>query len=176
MDSYTKLARKTIETYFKNGKIINTPANLPEEMLDKKAGVFVSFKKGKELRGCIGTFLPAYKNMAQEIIQNTIASATEDPRFLPINKKEINDLKISIDILSEPQQVPANEINRLDPKKYGILVRSQDGLRSGLLLPDLEGVETIEEQLSIACQKAGINKDAENFIVYKFTVQRHEEK
>ncbi len=176
MDPYIKLTKQTIETYLKTGKIIMLPADLPAEMINKRAGVFICFKNKKELRGCIGTFLPVYENIAQEIIQNTIAAATQDPRFLPVNGSELKDLKVSIDILSEPQELQDEEINQLDPKKYGAMVKSEDGLRTGLLLPDLEGVETIEEQISIACQKAGINEYTENFTVYKFTVERHEEK
>jgi len=176
MDPYIKLAKETIKHYLLTKKVIEAPKDLPVEMLKKRSGVFICFKNKGELRGCIGTFLPVYENISQEIIQNTISAATADPRFLPVNASEINHLKITIDILSEPVRIADEEINQLNPKKYGIVVKSEDGYRSGLLLPDLEGVDTVAEQVSIACQKAGIDEYAENFTVYKFTVERHEEK
>lgn len=176
MDSYIKLAKQTIKEYLQTGEVIDVPADIPSKILEQRAGVFICFKKGKELRGCIGTFLPTRMNLAQEIIQNTISAATQDNRFLPVTAKEVDDLKITIDVLSEPVEVEEKERKKLDAKKYGILVRSVDGLSSGLLLPNLDGVETSEEQILIACQKAGIDPYTEDFIIYKFTVERHEEK
>ncbi len=164
-----KLARKAIEEYVKYGRIIPPPP--PEEMtpeMRKKAGVFVSLKKHGELRGCIGTFLPTRKNVAEEIIYNAIAAATEDPRFPPVREDELDELDISVDILSEPE--PVESLSQLDPKRYGIIVES--GWKRGLLLPDLEGVDTVEQQLSIAMAKAGISPK-EPIKVYRFTVQRY---
>jgi AmmeMemoRadiSam system protein A len=176
MDIYIKLAKETIKNYLLTKKTLNVPKDLPEELLAKRAGVFICFKNKGELRGCIGTFLPVYANIAEEIINNTIAAATQDHRFIPVSAVELDQLKITIDILSESVRIEDEEINQLDPKIYGIVVKSEDGYKTGLLLPDLEGVDTVEEQVSIACQKAGIDHYAENFFVYKFTVTRHEEK
>lgn len=170
-DPYVKLARYTLETYVKEGVVPPLPEDLPKEMLKQKAGVFVSIKKGGQLRGCIGTFLPTRKNIAEEIQRNAISAGCEDPRFYPVEKDELPELEYSVDILTEP--VPVYSIDELDPKKYGILVRK--GYRSGLLLPDLEGVDTVEQQLRIALAKAGIRLD-EDYQIYKFQVERHEEK
>lgn len=172
MDSYVKLAKNTIETYVKTGKTISPPEDLPEEMLTKKAGTFVSVhKKDGSLRGCIGTFLSTKENIAQEIIANAI-SASHDPRFLPISEEELSDLIYSVDVLSEPKLVPSNY--PLNPKKYGLLVISPDG-RKGLLLPDIPGVETAEEQIAICKRKAGISPEEEvEFQI--FQVERHEKK
>ncbi|MCX6746090.1 MAG: AmmeMemoRadiSam system protein A [Candidatus Parcubacteria bacterium] len=175
MDPYIKLAKETIKHYLLTKKTIEVPEDLPAEMLNKRAGVFICFKNKGELRGCIGTFLPVYENIADEIIQNTISAATRDHRFLPVHVSELKDLKITIDILAEPVRIEDEEINQLNAKKFGVVVKSEDGLRTGLLLPDLEGVDTVEDQISIASQKAGIDPLVENFHVYKFTVKRHEE-
>ncbi len=166
MDPLVKLAKDAVETYVKTGKIIEPPENMPEEW-KVQAGVFVSLKKNRQLRGCIGTISPATKSLAHEVIRNAIAAATEDPRFMPVTEEELPELTYSVDILSKPEKV--KDLNELDPKKYGVIVSK--GLRKGLLLPDLEGVNTVAEQLSIALMKAGIRED-EEFEVYKFTVKR----
>jgi len=172
MDFYTKLAREAIKTYLETGKKIEVLENLPQEMLEEKAGVFVSLynKEDHSLRGCIGTFLPTKKNIAQEIISNAISAATRDPRFFPLNKEEIDNIKISVDVLSKPEII--KNVKELDPKKYGILIKTEDG-RSALLLPDLEGVDTVKKQISITCRKGGIDPSIEKIIIYKFTVERH---
>ena len=160
-----ELARKAVEKYIKEGKIIK-PENLTDEMKER-AGVFVSIKKRGELRGCIGTFEPTRKNVAEEIIYNAISSATRDPRFPPITEDELPELEYSVDILSKPE--PAS-IDELEPKKYGIIVES--GVKRALLLPDLEGVETVEQQIDICRMKAGISPD-EPIKIYKFEVRRY---
>lgn len=171
MDWYTKLTQQTIETYLKENRLIEPPKDLPKEMLKNKAGVFVSIhKKNGELRGCIGTFLPTKENIAQEIIHNAISAAFHDARFYPIQKNELGDLEISVDVLSKPELI--DSIDKLDVKRYGIIVKADDG-RTGLLLPDIEGVNSIDEQILIACQKAGINPAKEKFALYRFTVERH---
>ena len=165
--AYVKLARETIENYVKQGKIITPPPNLPEEMINQKTGVFVSLKKFGDLRGCIGTFMPTQKNIAQEVIKNAISAAVDDPRFSPVNVSELEDLSISVDVLSAPEEV--KDISQLDPKKYGVIVSS--GYKKGLLLPDLEGVDTVEYQIEIAKRKAGIYPD-EKVKLYRFEVKR----
>ncbi len=171
-DLYLDLAQKTVEEYVKTEKIISPPDNLPREMMTKRAGVFTSIHtKSGELRGCIGTFLPCQKCLAQEIIHNAIGAATQDPRFPPVTENELSDLIYSVDILSEPKPVTA--ISRLNPKTYGLIVSTADG-RRGLLLPDLEGVNSVEQQVEICKQKAGISED-EKVSFQSFTVERHQE-
>jgi len=171
MDAYVQLAKQTIETYIKNGKKIQPPADLPKELLEKKAGVFVSLHKKTDhsLHGCIGTFLPTQENIAAEIIENAISSATRDPRFMPLTEKELADLEINVDVLSEP--APVKDVKELDPKKYGVIVKTADG-RAGLLLPDI-GVETVNEQISICCRKGDINPSNDKLMIFRFTVERH---
>ena len=166
--AYVKLARETIENYIKHGKIITPPLSLPEEMINQKAGVFVSLKKFGDLRGCIGTFMPTQENIAQEIIKNAISAAVDDPRFSLVNASELDDLTISVDVLTAPEEV--KDISQLDPKKYGVIVSS--GYKKGLLLPDLEGVDTVEYQIEIAKRKAGIYPD-EKVKLYRFEVKRY---
>ncbi len=166
MDPLVKLAKDAIETYVKTGKIIEPPEDIPEEW-KIRAGAFVSIKKNRQLRGCIGTIYPTTENLVHEVIRNAIAAATEDPRFLPVTEDELSELTYSVDVLSSPEKV--RDLNELDPRKYGIIVSK--GMRKGVLLPDLEGVNTVAEQLSIALMKAGIRED-EDFEVYKFTVKR----
>jgi len=166
--AYVKLARETIENYIKQGKIITPPLGLPEEMINQKAGIFVSLKKFDDLRGCIGTFMPTQENIAWEIIKNAISAATADPRFPPVKVHELGDLTISVDVLSAPEEV--NDISLLDPKKYGVIVSS--GYKKGLLLPDLDGVDTVQYQIDIAKRKAGIYPD-EKVKLYRFEVERY---
>ena len=161
-----ELARKAIEAYVKEGKKIFPPKDLSPE-LKEKAGVFVSLHKGDQLRGCIGTFLPTKKNVAEEIISNAIESSTRDPRFPPVTEDEITELEISVDVLTKPQ--PVLNMNELDPKKWGIIVSSSG--RRGLLLPDLEGVDTAEKQIEICRRKAWLGDD-EPITIEKFQVRR----
>ncbi len=163
-----KLAERAIEEYVRHGRVIDPPPE--EEMtpeMKREAGAFVSIKKRGNLRGCIGTFLPTQKNVAMEVIKNAIAAATQDPRFPPVTEDELDELEVSVDVLSTPE--PVDDISQLDPKKYGVIVES--GWRRGLLLPDLEGVDTVRQQLAIAMAKAGINP-GEPVKVYRFTVER----
>ena len=132
------------------------------------AGVFVSLKKHGELRGCIGTFEPTRPNVALEIIHNAISAATRDPRFPPVEAHELSEIGYSVDILTKPEAV--SDTKDLDPKRYGVIVES--GWKKGLLLPDLEGVDTVEYQLSIAKQKAGIGEE-EPVRIYRFMVKRY---
>ena len=166
--AYVRLARETIENYIKQGKIITPPLDLPEEMINQKAGVFVSLKKNGNLRGCIGTFLPTQGSIAQEIIKNAISSAVDDPRFSPVIASELGDLTISVDVLSPPEEI--YDVSELDPEKYGVIVSS--GYKKGLLLPDLKGVDTAEEQVDIAKRKAGIYP-GEKVKLYRFEVKRY---
>ena len=170
MHALVFLAKKTVETFIKKGEIISPPEDLPKEFLEKKAGTFVTIEKNGNLRGCIGTYLPTRENIAQEIIQNAIAAATEDYRFGPIQEKELSSLSYTVYILSEPELV--RDIKELDPQKYGIIVKTET--KTGLLLPDLEGVDTIEQQLSITCQKGGIDPEKDHIIIYRFTAKKYQ--
>ena len=167
MHPVVRLAKEAVETYIKEGKVIKAPSELAPEMRGR-AGVFVSIHKFGELRGCIGTFEPSRENIAEEIIANAISSATRDPRFLPIAPGELKDLEYSVDILSSPEPVESKE--ELDPKKYGVIVES--GPRRGLLLPDLEGVDSVDQQIEICRYKAGIDP-SEPVKLYRFTVKRY---
>ena len=170
-NAFVYLARQTIEHYLETGKVLEVPTNLSKELLTKRAGIFVSLhKKSGELRGCIGTFLPTMPSVAQEIIKNALAAAFNDPRFPPVTGNELKNLVFKVDILSQPK--PARE-KELDPKKYGLIIFAPDG-RRGLLLPNLPGVDTPEQQLEICCQKAGISP-REKIRLQTFTVDRHSE-
>lgn len=171
MDDYVILAHQAIKEYIKTEKKLEISSSLPREMLAKEAGVFVSLHKKSDhaLRGCIGSYLPNKKNIAEEIISNAISAAFKDPRFNPLTENELDDLAINVDILSKPALV--KDIKGLDPKKYGLLVKNQNN-QSGLLLPDI-GIATVEEQISLCCQKGGINPKNDQLELYRFTVERH---
>jgi len=177
------LTKQTVETYINERKIISPLENLPEEFLKKRSGTFVTIEKNGNLRGCIGTYLPTRENIAEEVIYNAIAAATEDYRFGPIKREELPELSYTVYILNEPELIKDSNpptalplvckrapLKELDPKKYGIIVKTET--KTGLLLPDLEGVDTIEQQLSITCQKGGIDPTQEKILIYKFTVEK----
>ena len=166
MSPLAKLAKETVETCVKEDKILQPGEPTPE--MREKAGVFVSIHKLGGLRGCIGTFEPQKDNVAEEIITNAISSATRDPRFPPIAPSELEDLTYNVDVLTTPE--PIDSKDQLDPKKYGVIVEC--GFRRGLLLPDLEGVDSVDYQLNICRQKAGIAPD-EPIKLYRFEVRRY---
>jgi AmmeMemoRadiSam system protein A len=176
MNEYVKLAKDTIETYIKTGKKMEIPKDLPKEFYNERKGVFVTIYKksannhNKALRGCIGTFAPTKENIAQEIIDNAISAATCDWRFGPTTEEELNDLLYEVSLLNPPERI--NSIENLNPKTYGVIVKSADG-KTGLLLPDIEGVKTPEHQIAIACQKAGIDAQKEKIELYRFTVEKY---
>ena len=167
-DEYVNLARQSLEYYVKNNSPMSMPDGLPAKMLNTAAGTFISVHKNGQLRGCIGTFLPTKDNVAQEIMANAISAATRDPRFNPITEDELKWLDINVDVLSEPEAI--DSIDELDVKKYGVIVES--GYKRGLLLPDLDGVDTVEEQVDIARRKGGIGP-SEKIKLYRFEVVRH---
>lgn len=169
-DAYVRLARMTIEEYVNyNKKVVPEDLDLPEEMISNRAGVFVSIKNESGLRGCIGTTgVGVSKNIANEIVRNAIQAATNDPRFPSIEPWELEDLSITVDILHKSE--PVKDRSNLDPNTYGVIVTS--GHKRGLLLPNLEGIETPDQQINIALKKAGISK-SEDYTVEKFRVTRH---
>lgn len=164
------LARKAVEKYIVAGEEIEINEKELPEILKKEAGVFVTLKKNGSLRGCMGTFRPVQKNAAYEIISNAMTAAENDPRFPELRKEELTEISISVDILSEPELI--NDKSKLEPKKYGVLVKG--GHQTGLLLPDLEGIDTVEKQLDVAKRKAGL-KGSTEVDIYRFTVSRFKE-
>ncbi|MDD7363420.1 MAG: AmmeMemoRadiSam system protein A [Peptoniphilus sp.] len=168
-DDYVALARKSVETYVTTKEACDVPKDLPEEMLNRRAGVFVSLHKDGRLRGCIGTIFPTTGAIANEIIENGISAATRDPRFQPVEERELDALEYSVDVLGEIEAVES--IADLDASRYGVIVTR--GLKRGLLLPNLDGVDTPEAQIAIAKQKAGIRPNA-TVKLERFEVVRHE--
>ncbi|MFC2058652.1 AmmeMemoRadiSam system protein A [Chloroflexota bacterium] len=166
MHPLVQLAKDTVERFVRGGNI-HQPEKLTPEM-SERAGVFVSIKKHGELRGCIGTFEPTRPNVAGEIIGNAISSASRDPRFTPVLPEELPDLSYSVDVLTRPE--PVEDEAQLDPRRYGVIVES--GGRRGLLLPDLEGVDTVEQQIEICRLKAMISPD-EPVKLSRFEVRRY---
>lgn len=187
MDVYVKLAKATIENYIKTGvvlsvrrgEVVNSEDNiscdvdvsqlqLDDDMLHRRAGVFVSLKIRGQLRGCIGTISGVQNSIAEEIIQNAVSSSTKDPRFSPVTESELPCLEYSVDVLGDAERIDSTD--QLDVKRYGVIVTK--GYRRGLLLPNLEGVDTVEQQVAIACAKAGIDV-SENPDMERFEVVRH---
>ena len=167
-DPYVRLARETVEAYVRERRTPEVPDWAPAEMKQNRAGVFVSIHKDGMLRGCIGTFLPTRENIAREIISNAVSASTRDPRFNAVRAEELPWLEISVDVLSKPERIDGME--KLDVRKYGVIVSS--GSRRGLLLPDLDGVDTVEEQVDIARRKGGI-PDGAPLTLERFEVVRH---
>ena len=167
-DDFVKLARYSLETFVKTHKPAALPENLPEDLMNRRAGAFVSLHKDGNLRGCIGTILATQKTLAEEILQNAISACSRDPRFSPVEIDELDDIEYSVDVLGEPERIFS--VKDLNVKRYGVIV--ENGGRRGLLLPDLEGVDTVEEQIAIAKRKAGIRPE-EKVTLWRFEVIRH---
>ena len=167
-DVYVRLARLSLEAWVRTGRRAALPDDLPPELTGRRAGVFVSLHKDGALRGCIGTILPVQGSIADEIVRNAISAGTHDPRFEPVREEELPDLVYSVDVLGAP--APISSMNELDPRRYGVIVRSGD--RCGLLLPDLPGVDTPRRQVEIALRKADIRLD-EAFRMERFEAVRH---
>lgn len=159
------LARKTIETYVRERRVLDP--GTPKGLLAGRAGAFVSLHRNGALRGCIGTICATAPTLAQEIVHNAIQAATDDPRFPELGRDELDDLEISVDVLGDAESCALAD---LDPATYGVIVSCD--WRRGLLLPDLEGVDTPEEQISIALAKAGIRSD-ERVRLERFKVERY---
>lgn len=167
-DAYVRLARQSLEHYILNGDRLALPEGLPGELYRERAGAFVSLKIDGRLRGCIGTILPTQACIGEEIMENAVSAAVHDHRFSPVTPEELPLLSYSVDILGEPEPIQSED--QLDVKRYGVIVQS--GLKRGLLLPDLAGVDTPQEQVDIALKKAGISPYA-NYKMERFEVVRH---
>ena len=184
-DAYVRLARLSLESYIKNGSPIKWESEgitvldkepSPEKRIEaengltkRRAGAFVSIHKNGRLRGCIGTIGPVEDKLADEIIANAISASTRDPRFPAITEDELPQLEINVDVLSEAEPIASKD--ELDVKRYGVIVTKD--FRRGLLLPDLDGVDTVDDQVSIACRKAGISPDEDGISLERFEVVRH---
>ena len=167
-DRFVRLARLSVETYVTSHRRAKLPQGLPEELTARRAGAFVSLHLHGRLRGCIGTILPTADSVAEEILRNGVSACSQDPRFLPVTPEELPELEYSVDVLGSPEDISSPA--ELDVKRYGVIVSCGD--RRGLLLPDLEGVDTVEEQIAIARQKAGI-RFGEPITLQRFEVVRH---
>lgn len=168
-DPYVSLARASVEHFVRQHTPLPRPDGLPEEMLTQRAGVFVSLHEHGRLRGCIGTIGPVTPCIADEIIRNGISACNEDPRFDPVRPDELDQLEISVDVLGEPQDISSTD--ELDPQRYGVIV--SNGSRRGLLLPMLDGVDTVAEQVEIAMRKGGISPHEPGTALQRFEVVRH---
>ena len=167
-DEYVRLAREAVEAYVLRREVLKVPAGLPAEMLSNRAGAFVSIHEHGELRGCIGTIAPTRSNIAEEIIGNAISASTRDPRFPAIKADELPWLEINVDVLGEPEDIDSED--ELDVKRYGVIVSC--GRKRGLLLPDLDGIDTPRQQVDIAMKKGGIHR-FEKYKLQRFEVIRH---
>jgi AmmeMemoRadiSam system protein A/AmmeMemoRadiSam system protein B len=165
------LARQIIEMFVTTGDVIPAPESL-SELLQRRAACFVSIKtRDGDLRGCIGTIEPEKNTLAEELIANAISAASRDPRFPPVSAAELPDLKYSVDVLSQPELV---RLEDLDPLVYGVIVEDQAGVRRGLLLPNLKGIDTAAKQVEIASRKAGIPPGTE-VKLWRFRAERYRE-
>jgi len=166
MHPYVRLAIDAIREHVVSGSIKEMGDPIPDDF-NKTAGAFVSIKKDGRLRGCIGTIAPTEKNLAAEIIRNAIASSSHDRRFSPVEEEELESLAVSVDVLSEAEDIDSPD--ELDPKIYGVIVSS--GQNRGLLLPDLDGIDTPEQQIDICRKKGGIEPE-EDITLQRFKVER----
>ena len=167
-DAYAKLARTAVEAWVLRRERLPVPDGLPEEMLTRSAGTFVSLHRHGQLRGCIGTIAATQPSIAEEIVQNAVSACSRDPRFPAVTAAELGDLEISVDVLGELE--PIDSPDALDVKRYGVVVSR--GAKRGLLLPNLDGVDTVEDQIRIARQKGGI-REGEPYRLERFEVVRH---
>lgn len=166
MHSLVKLAIRSVECFIKTGKPLPIPNPLPE-FLKQNAGIFVSIKHQGTLRGCIGTIKPKYKNLAEEVIQNSLRAASEDPRFKPIEQRELSSLTFSVDVLTPLEKI--ENLKGHNIKKFGLLAQGKG--KQGLLLPDLENIKSAEQQLEVCLKKGGFS-ECDQYDLYRFKVNR----
>lgn len=167
-----KLARQTIETFIRQGVTLAPPQDLTADM-EHRAGAFVTIRRHGKLRGCIGTIQPTCENVAAEVIQNAISAATRDPRFPRLSPDELDDIEVKVDVLGEPERV--HSLDELDPRRYGLIIQSKlHPIRRGLLLPDLKGIDTVEDQVyHTRYFKAQITDPEEPVEMFRFEVKRY---
>ena len=169
MHPLARLAKDTVEFYVRKGRIYEVREDDLTPDMTGRAGVFVCLKIFGQLRGCIGTFQPAEPDIAHETVRNAISAATCDPRFACLRAEELDAIEYTVDVLTPPEKVASK--SDLDPRRYGVIV--QAGGRRGLLLPDLEGVDTVDYQIGIAMQKAGIPPGTP-VELFRFEVKRYQ--
>jgi AmmeMemoRadiSam system protein A len=157
---------RSAEHFIETGKPLTCPDPLPES-LKKNAGVFVSIKKQGSLRGCIGTITPKYKNLAEEVIQNALLAASQDPRFNPIQQRELPSLTFSVDVLTPLEKIENLQGHNI--KQLGLLVQGEG--KQGVLLPDLENIKSAEQQLKVCLKKGGFNS-LDTYEIFRFEVKR----
>lgn len=162
-----KLAKKTVETYVLQGKILSCQEIT--KRFNRQAGVFVTIYKKGELRGCMGTYLPTCKNIVAETIKNALSAAVLDPRFKPVKPEELKFLEYEVSVLSAPRKI--DHLENHDPIKKGLIIKSKN--KCGLLLPNLKGIETNQQQLEIVARKAGINLNQEKYELFEFEVEKY---
>ena len=168
----TALARNAVEAYVLSGHVVEPPQFLETSTLGKPSACFVCIKTvGRELRGCIGTVEPEHATLAEEIIVNAVKAATRDPRFRPVSGDELSSLCYSVDVLGSLEPARFEDLN---PAAFGVVVTDQSGARRGLLLPDIESIETAGQQVGVAARKAGI-KPGEPLRLYRFQTRRFSE-
>ena len=167
-DPLVALARATVDSYVLNDTTPAVPKDFPAEYLHRKAGVFVSLHEHGDLRGCIGTIEPQQRSIAEEVVANAVSACSADPRFPAVAPGELDYLEYSVDVLGEPE--PVDSLVELDPKRYGVIVKHE--WKRGLLLPDLDGVDTVMDQIAIAKSKAGI-APGDDAKIERFEVIRH---
>ena len=170
---FVELAWQAVRLYVLERKRLTPPDDLTAE-LQTRAGAFVSLHmRDGDLRGCIGTIEPVRANLAEEIIDNAISAATRDPRFPPVKPSELSLLDISVDVLTAPE--PIDSIRDQDPKIHGLIVQSlRERWKRGLLLPDLETIDTADKQLYYTrVHKANITDPKEPVQLYRFRVTRY---
>ncbi len=173
MSPLVSLSKMTVERYVKDGIITEVPKKFPKKFLTKKMGVFVTIEKNKKLRACIGTPLPVEKNIIEEVVQNSVAAATKDYRFGEIKEEELKNLTYTVYLLHKPE--PVRNISLLNPQKYGIIIKTVNPPnKDSLLLPGLKGIKTAQQQIITICRKAGINPEKEEFLIYRFKVNKFE--
>ena len=169
IDPHIALARLSVETFVKTGRPAALPDDVDPALLSRRAGVFVSLHEHGDLRGCIGTISATTRSIAEKIIQNGISACSRDPRFPAVRPEELDYLDYSVDVLGDAE--PIDSPDQLDPKRYGVIVTK--GWKRGLLLPNLDGVDTVGYQLMIAKQKAGIDPADDDVELERFEVVRH---
>ncbi|MFO7865175.1 MAG: AmmeMemoRadiSam system protein A [Salinivirgaceae bacterium] len=166
---YAKVAREAVTAFLKEGKRLKKPDNCDPAFLLKRACFASIHTKKGDLRGCIGTIEPQFDNLFNEIVQNAISAATRDPRFAAVKAKELDSIYFTVDVLSVPEVTTPND---LDPKRFGLIIT--DGYRKGVLLPNLEAVDTAQQQIDIVKRKAGIAMQANEKLTFlRFTSTRY---
>ena len=166
---YVKLATQAVHHFLSKGKPLPCPSPVPKSMIGQ-SGAFISIKKkiNHELRGCIGTISPNQDNLAKEIIQNAVNAATRDPRFKAVTIEELDQLRFSVDVLTP--LVPVDSLEQLNPRQYGLSIKYKEC--QGILLPNLEGIDNVQNQIDICLKKGNISKKVP-YQMYRFEVKRY---